>query len=284
VKRFTTMWFATFALAGCAGAGHARAGAASADDADAPQSVVRGLQRESVEQSRRIAELEARLGLLEQEARSFRQTPGKPSQTVRIATPHDAVEAVAESDDEASPLPRMRLPVVRLHEREPEPSVDEPLSLPAPPSGVSPKLAVVPLPGERASKGWRGPSAASDDGARERYRAGLRALRDRRWDEALQSFSQLLSAHPEHALAEDATYWRGEAHYAQRRYREALIDFEAVVLRAARGTKTADALLKLGLCHQRLGDQLSAERYFRQLREQYPSSDAARIASRENAS
>ena len=33
-----------------------------------------------------------------------------------------------------------------------------------------------------------------------------------------------------------------------------------------------------------VGDGASAERYFRQLREQYPSSDAARIASRENPS
>jgi len=284
VKRFTTMSFATFALAGCAGAGHARAGAASADDAAAPPTVVQGLQRESVEQSRRIAELEARLGLLEQEARSFRQTPGKPSETVRIDTRRDVVETAADSDDEDSPLPRMRVPVVRLHEREGEPAFDEPLALPEPPSGVSPKLAVVPLPGERASKGRHGTPEGSDASARERYRAALRALRDRRWDEALEGFTQFLGAHPEHALAEDAMYWRGEAHYAQRHYREALIDFEAVVLRAARGAKTADALLKLGLCHQRLGDQLSAERYFRQLREQYPSSDAARIASRENAS
>jgi tol-pal system protein YbgF len=285
VKRLATMSFATFALAGCAGAGHARAGAASSDDAAATPGVVQGLQRESVDQSRRIAELEARLGLLEQEARGWRQTPGRPSQTVRIGTRREAVNAVDENDDEGSPLPaRMRVPVVRLHEREAEPVADEPLVLPEPPSGVSPTLAVVPLPGERATKAWSVSAAGSNASARDRYRAALRALRDRRWDEALESFTRFLSAHPEHALAEDAMYWRGEAHYAQRHYREALIDFEAVVLRASRGAKTADALLKLGLCHQRLGDELSAERYFRQLREQYPSSDAARIASRENAS
>jgi tol-pal system protein YbgF len=270
------MSFAMVALAGCAGAGSARAGAASTAQA----TVVQELQRESVEQSRRIAELEARLGLIEQEARESRQTPGKPTQTVRIG---ERRETRADADEGAS-LPRMRVPVVRLHEREPDPAIAEPLDLPEPPSGVSPKLAVVPLPTERASKVSRATPGGADASARERYRLALRALRDRRWDEALDSFTQFLSAHPEHDLAHDAMYWRGEAHYAQRHYRDALIDFEAVVLRSSRDTKTPDALLKLGLCHQHLGDQPSAERYFRQLREQYPSSDAARIASRENAS
>ena len=54
--------------------------------------------------------------------------------------------------------------------------------------------------------------------------------------------------------------------------------------RFAGSEKAADALLKVGLCHQRLGDGASAEHYFKLLREQFPSSDAARIASVENPS
>jgi tol-pal system protein YbgF len=85
-------------------------------------------------------------------------------------------------------------------------------------------------------------------------------------------------------LSAGATYWRGEVYYAQRRYREALQEFETVVSRYAQNGKAADSLLKLGMCHQRLGDQTSAQRYFRQVIEQYPTSDAARIASREGSS
>jgi tol-pal system protein YbgF len=285
LKRFTTITFATFTLAGCAGGGQARSGTVSAADAVAQPSLVQEMQRESAEQSRRIAELEARLGLLEQEARQWRHAPGKPTQTVKIGgRREDGASSDADHEAEAR-VSKARLPVVRLHEREAEPSAHEPLILPEPPAGVSAKLAVVPLPHERASTALRAdrpaPPAVS---AREQYRAALRALRDRRWDEALRTFSAFLRDHPEHDLVEHATYWRGEAHYARRQYRDAMLDFEAVALRSSGGVRTADALLKLALCHRRLGDQISAERYLRQLREQYPSSDAARIASRENPS
>jgi tol-pal system protein YbgF len=282
VKRLATMSFATFALAGCAGAGQARPGTASADDAATQPTAMQEMQREAADQSRRIAELEARLGLIEQEARQWRETPSKPTQTVRIGTRRSDREEIDGANEQA---PRSGVPIVRLHELELEPVADEPLVLPEPPSGVSSTLAVVPLPGQRASKAMRDglqPPLATTP--REQYRAALRALRDRRWDEALQTFTEFLSAYPEHELTEHAIYWRGEVHYARRHYREALIDFEAVVLHPSRGTKRADALLKLGMCHRRLGDLASAERYFRQLREQYPSSDAARIASRENPS
>ena len=57
-----------------------------------------------------------------------------------------------------------------------------------------------------------------------------------------------------------------------------------MISRFAPSDKAADSLLKLGMCHLRLGDQSSAQRYFKQVIEQYPTSDAARIASREGAS
>jgi tol-pal system protein YbgF len=277
------MSLATCALVGCAGASQARPETATAADAAQQPGVLGALQRQSAAQEQRIAELEARLGLLEQEAREWRAAvPVKPSQTVRIGAP-SRVEAETGADEQPERGARQRVPVVRLHQRDLEP-VDEPLVLPEPPSGVASKLPVVPLPAARAGKAIGGsPATSREADTREQYRAALRALRDQRWDEALQILSAFLSEHPGSALAEDATYWRGEVHYAQRRYREALTDFEAVALRPS-GSKVAQALLKLGLCHQRLGDTLSAERYFRQLREQYPSSDAARIASRENPS
>ena len=279
VTRSTILLLMLFALAfaGCAGASQARPELLTADDAKSP-GTVQTLQRENEEQSRRIAELETRLALLENEARDWRRTdePAKPTETVRIGG--------RRRDSEEAATPRPAVPLVRLHEREPALDLDEPLDLPEPPAGVASKLDVVPLPGQRAGKA-RDVSSGSEaiDGS-ALYRAGLRSLRERRWQQALDAFTDLLGLHPGHALADKATYWRGEVHYAQRRYDEAMLDFQAVLSRFARSDKAADALLKLGLCHERLGDRASAERYFRQLREQYPSSNAARVASRENRS
>lgn len=279
--RSTVFVCSTLALAGCAGAARSAPGPASADEASA-SSVVEALQRETEDQARRIAELEARLALLENEAREYRQhTPAKPSQTVRIGSGRDAKHD--DRDERARSRP---VSVVRLHEREFAPAADEPLVLPEAPLGVPPTLAVVPLPHERAGEALGSeplPGSAGED-ARDRYRKALRLLRDRRWDDALAAFSDFLRAHPDHELAASATYWRGEARYAQRRYADALTDFVTVISRFAGSEKSADALFKLGMCQRRLGDEAAAERSFRKLKEQYPSSEAARIASRENAS
>jgi tol-pal system protein YbgF len=294
----------SISLAGCATAGQTAPdteNGASADGAQ-PESAMQTLQRETEDQARRIAELEARLTLLEKESRDYRESGAmKPSETVRIgggSSASSGPRASASSNDDASePEPREarrgRVPVVRLHERDPEPAFDAGegdapvLLLPDPPPGVASKLGVVPLPQERASKALSGeplPSSARDKATVEQYRTALRLLREQRWVEAHDGFDEFLRLHSDHELAANATYWRGESDYAQRRYAQAQADFQEVVVRFARSEKAADALLKLGMCQRRLGDNVAAERSFRQLREQYPSSDAARVASRENPS
>jgi tol-pal system protein YbgF len=272
-------FLAALALAGCAAssAGRPPESAVSAVEAAPPQGAIARLTQASEEQQKHIAELEARLALLESEARDAREryaVASKPAETVRIGGRRREPEPdpIAESSS---------IPVVRLHESAPQPM--DPVSLPAAPDGVDAKLGVVPLPGERAAKaiGNAQPIAVSP---RDRYRVALGLVRERRWDEAERALTELLAQHPPEELSSGATYWRGEVYYAQRRYREALGEFEAVLSRAASGKKAADSLLKVGLCHSHLGDQSTAQRYFRQVIEQYPTSDAARIASREGSS
>lgn len=259
-------------LMGCASAGQAKPGPAPAAGSEP---TLRALERQNDAQAARIAELEARLGLLEQEARQLRAAPPqKPAETVRIGG-----DRRGRDDDEFPPQPTA---VVRLDESHLRRN-DEPLVLPEPPPGVPLGLSVVPLPEERAGRAQARARAHVSD-AREQYRAALRQVRDRRWDSAYDALSGFLTVYGDDPLAANATYWRGEVLYAQRRYGSALQDFETVLSRFAGSEKAADAMLKVGLCHQRLGDGASAERYFKLLREQFPSSDAARIASVENPS
>lgn len=267
----------TLACAGCATSGgvHSATPPKSADGQEL--SAVARLERGSEEQERRISELEARLALLEQEAHNWREAAViKPAESIRIGGRKSEPPPPAElAQDE----PRGPVPVVRLHEE------NAPAVLPAPPPGVTGRLPVVPLPEARAAQQAR---RSEEDGAAPEamsdYRAALRLVSDRRWDEAASALTRFLDQRPEGALAAGATYWRGEVRYAQRRYEDALQDFAAVIARFPSSSREADALLKLGLCHLRLGDQALAQRYFRQVREQFPSSDAARIASREGPS
>jgi TolA-binding protein len=79
-------------------------------------------------------------------------------------------------------------------------------------------------------------------------------------------------------------YWKGEAHYAARRYREALIELEAFIKRHPSNPKVPDALLKAGLCNKHLGQDALAQRYFERVRKEHPGSDAAQSAPREGSS
>jgi tol-pal system protein YbgF len=278
VKRFV-LAFLMLALAGCAGA---TASSRPSTKAGPPAAKLVQLEERARAQEQRVRELEARIALLEQEARAARSTPVKPTETVRIG-------ARRREPDVAHGEPAEARPVIRLHEHREAP---EPLALPAPPPGVPTRLAVVPLPGEAAkampatkTAPPRHVSAAGEAGdPREDYRAALGLLRARNFEAALAAFEAFVARHPGHALTDNAVYWQGEAHYAERRYREALEQFESLVAHYPRSNKLADALLKIGLCHRRLGDGERAAQYFHRVREQYPNSDAARIASREGSS
>ena len=249
------------------------------------------LERESQTQATRVAELEARIALLEADARQFRDAasaPKRSTETVRISAAHRREQEARGGD----------VPLVRLHEVEPDEEttarIEMPLALPQRPAGVEARLPVVPLPDLRAGL----PSSAdlpnvsaksagatgADEDARERYRVALRSLQQRQFEQAGDALSAFLDAYPAHALSDGATYWLGEVRYAQRRYGEALQQFQAVLKVFPRSSKRAGSLLKAGLCQKHLGDESSARRYFEQLREQFPNSDAARIASREGSS
>jgi tol-pal system protein YbgF len=202
-----------------------------------------------------------------------------------------------------------RRPVLRLYgEGSVVAPLDEaaPFVAPLPPPGVPTHLPVVPLPSAGTAPvvpaasalparppfirgaGAAAPShatarrEAAPSTAPARYREALGAIRDRRFADALESLDAFLAASTDHPYAARARYWRGEVLYAQRAYRRAQADFEVVVERDPRGAKTPDALLKLAMCHRRLGDAARAQRYFERLQREFPSSVAARVASEED--
>ena len=89
----------------------------------------------------------------------------------------------------------------------------------------------------------------------------------------------MLSSYPGHELASRARYWLAESLYIQRRYDDARRTFEDYVQGAPRAAKVPDALLKIGLCHQRSGNDAAASRTFARLRSEHPNSVAARTAA-----
>lgn len=248
-------------------------------------------------QARRITELEARLGMIEAEAREMRvmlqQRESSRPDVVRIgahlsgraaqevATP--PAQSVAEA---AAPPPSAeRRPLLRSI-REPERVARAPLSLPIAPPGVPDRLPVAPLPNASATSAPSvpmPPSVATGKGARDEYRAALTLVSNRDFDAALSALTEFISKYPDHEFMDRAMFWRAEAFYAKRDYERALAEFEAVSARFPASGKAADTILKIGMCHQRLGDEQRALVFFQRVVEQFPESAAARAASKEGA-
>jgi tol-pal system protein YbgF len=119
-------------------------------------------------------------------------------------------------------------------------------------------------------------SSALDPDAKRAYEAALAHVQGKQYDRGLEGLNAFLVRWPDHPYAENALYWRGEAYFAQGEYLRAAEQFEAVLSRPGSGNKAPDALLKLGICHDRLGASSRARGYWDRLRNEYPRSDAAK--------
>lgn len=119
-----------------------------------------------------------------------------------------------------------------------------------------------------------GPSVF-DPEAKKSYEAALALVNDKQFDKALDALAGFLVRWPDHPYAENAMYWRGECYFARGELLRAAEQFEAVLSRF-NGNKAPDALLKLGMCHDRLGAPERAKDYWDRLRRDYPRSEAAK--------
>jgi tol-pal system protein YbgF len=198
-----------------------------------------------------------------------------------------ALEASEQRRDEAERHPRSavvpKLPVVRVGEGDGGPPL-------APTEGEAADVGsdtdgprpVVESNGPPGASGRRGRSAARSDNpglspeAKRDYDAALSQVRAKQYDKALDAFTAFLVHYPDHVYADNAMYWRGECFYAKGEFARAAEQFEGLLARFPYGNKAPDALLKVGLCQQRLGSREQAQKTFAELRDRYPKSEAVR--------
>jgi len=66
------------------------------------------------------------------------------------------------------------------------------------------------------------------------------------YDLGVREFQEYLSNFPNTDLSDNAAYWIGESYYRQRRFRQAVEEFDIVITRYPKGDKMPSALLKKG--------------------------------------
>ncbi len=307
------------ALGGCAGPS-AATGATTTPRAVEVQdgAAARAEERQARDRQREhIRELEAALGLARAEVRDLRaelreREAAEQTQATHIGETRCEPDVVASTAAEPPEPARDDRPVLRLYGQPalaaiPGPPAPPMAAAPPPPSirlpvmttpGADPQAGVPAIPAAPVAVAVPAPapsrppaprpaaseqaSDSSGDEATRAYRAALAHLASRHLDEALAGLDAFLEAHPQHPYADNALYWRAEIHYARRDYRRALAELTALVERYPRGNKVPEALLRIGLCHERMGDRERARQVFQRLRSQFPDSVAARMASRED--
>ena len=91
-------------------------------------------------------------------------------------------------------------------------------------------------------------------------------------------FDKLLTAHPDHDLADNALYWIGESWYSQSQWLKAAHSFVRVAKEYPRGNKVPDAMYKLAKSYEKMGDDPGAGEVLKQLARQYPGTPSAKRA------
>jgi tol-pal system protein YbgF len=204
----------------------------------------------------------------------------------RIDERLEALESADRERDEGKPVARPRtgspesvprLPVVRVGESSAAPPEGETADIES--AEPRPVVQASGSPGSLAKRGRsssRADAVAISPEAKRDYDAALGLVRSKQYDRALEALTTFVVRYPDHPYVENAMYWRGECYFAKGDYGKAAEQFEGLSARFPFGNKTPDALLKLGLCQQRLGSQEQAQKTFAELKDRYPKSDAVR--------
>lgn len=107
------------------------------------------------------------------------------------------------------------------------------------------------------------------------YDQGFEHLKQSRYTDAIAQFTQLVSQFPNGGLADDASYWIGEANYVNRQYEAAIRAFRKVVLQYPSSDRVPEALLKVGYVQYDIGDYKSAKSTFEDVQRRYANHPVA---------
>lgn len=128
--------------------------------------------------------------------------------------------------------------------------------------------------GGRKAVAFRPPGAEEQ----KTYQAIQEKIRAKSYSAAINDLYQFIADYPEGDLTVNAYYWLGEIYLAESELDQARQAFTIVTARFPEHRKAADALFKLGVAQDRLGEKSQARATMNSVLEQYPESTAAGLA------
>ncbi|MCK7544167.1 tol-pal system protein YbgF [Marinobacter bryozoorum] len=130
---------------------------------------------------------------------------------------------------------------------------------------------------QTVSKEYREPSEEE----RQAYDRIQKLIQEQKaYDQAIGELYDFVSEYPEGDLTVNAYYWLGEVYLVKPQLEQAKQAFTIVATRYQDHRKAPDALYKLGVVHDRMGEKEQAERYMKRVVDQYGASQAASLAKK----
>jgi len=104
----------------------------------------------------------------------------------------------------------------------------------------------------------------------EQYKHAHGLMMKRKMSEAENALRAFLVHHPKHELADNASYWLGETHYARKNFQEAIRVYYDAYKTYPKGNKAPAVLLKLGMSLASIGEKESACSAYDELASSHP--------------
>jgi tol-pal system protein YbgF len=104
----------------------------------------------------------------------------------------------------------------------------------------------------------------------EQYNHAHELMMKRKMSEAENALKAFLELHPTHELADNASYWLGETHYARENFQEAIRVYYDAYKTYPKGNKAPAVLLKLGMSLASIGEKESACSAYDELTSSHP--------------
>ena len=147
------------------------------------------------------------------------------------------------------------------------------------------RAAATPAPGTTAAPGAPPmaevnvtPPVSSGESPLATYQAAYRDYQRGNYDLAISGFKDFAEHNPKSDLADNAIYWIGECLFSQKKYAEAIQQFDSVVTKYPESEKVPGALLKKGYAYQALGEKAQAIVQLQYVVHEHPKSPEAALA------
>jgi len=233
------------------------------------QSVVGTLEKVSVTFGGRLDEHEQKLSRVAGQhggpLSSNTPMPGMPDPSARSAESRDLLSHLTPPSFQSEEMAGLQSTKKSSH-----PVVTGSVAAYAPSSQLSRTLPA--LEGE-SSPGSSG--GVNMRNAQVTYDRAMTLLRQGNFGEASTGFSTFLRTFADSPLAANAQYWLGECYYGDRRFQEAIDEFERVFAFYPSSNKVPASLLKIAYSHLELRELPMARSVFQQLVRTYPQSPEA---------